>query len=88
MHESEIGIINIEKSHCKKLLGIKTDNNLDEIIKKASPEVSALYKIFLSWTQRQDGFHSSFHKSLTVLLSGCLIVEPVITKHFMEDIYR
>ena len=38
---------NIEKSNCEKLPGVKVDSKLlDEIIKKTSPKVSALFKIW------------------------------------------
>ena len=39
--------INIEKSTCEQLPGVKVDSKLlDEIIKKTSPKVSALLKIW------------------------------------------
>ena len=44
--------INIEKSTCEKLPGVKVDTKLlDEIIKKTNPRVSALFKI---WSLSQN----------------------------------
>ena len=81
--------INIENSTCEKLLGIKVDNklnfneHLDGIIKKASRKVSALSRIFpfMDLTKRRFLMNSFLAShSVTALLSGCVIVEPLITK--------
>ena len=81
--------INIENSTCEKLLGVKLDNklniseHLDGIIKKASRKVSALSRIFpfMDLTKRHFLMHSFLvSNSVTALLSGCLIVEPLIAK--------
>ena len=64
----KIGNINIEKSTCEKLLGVRVDNkfnfneHLDGRIRKASRKVSALYRIFpfMNLTKRRFLMNSLF----------------------------
>ena len=83
----KIGNVNIENSTREKILGVKVDNklnfneHLDEIIKKASRKISAFSWIFsfMDLMKRRFLMNSFFtHTSVTALLSGCVIVEPLI----------
>ena len=86
----KIGKINIENSTCEKQLGVKVDNklnfneHLDGIIKKAGRKVSALSRIFpfMDLTKRRFLMNSIFTPQLSYcpLLSGYVIVKPLITK--------
>ena len=74
--------IELENSNCERLLGAEIDSklnfkeHLDEIIKKASRKINALFVLFLIWILQNEDYWwipSSRYSLIVVLWYECVI---------------